>query len=108
MDRYGIEKMIRNKRAQIFQIIYVVLIIIGLFGLIYVYQYLSSDVECSGLNPSCPEHWYCGVDFKCHDFPDLSKTTTQQEITKTHKLFPGTLFIIFSVIISCLILWGFT
>jgi hypothetical protein len=98
--------MIKNNKAQLFQIIYVVLLVIGLISLSYLYKYLSTEVECSGLNPSCIEQKYCGVDFKCHDLPDLSKNTLQKEVNKVYQFFPGLIFIALAVIISHLILRG--
>lgn len=99
--------MIKNKKAELFsKILYLGLLIISFIALIYFYQHLTSGVECSGLNPSCPQDQYCGVDFKCYHFPQLYKQTTQTIINKTYTLLPGIAFILVSLIISYFIFRG--
>jgi len=96
--------MIKNKKAQILWMGYTFLAVLAFIGLIILYHYLSAEVECSGLNPSCPSDQYCGADFKCYSFPDLAKSTTQTEVVQMDTIFPALLIILVSIIISYFIL----
>jgi len=84
--------------------LYLVLAIVGIIGLLYMYQYLGTAVECSGLKPACAENEYCGVDFVCHSFPDLYKETNLIQTESTYTLWKGLLFIIAALIFTFLML----
>src|SRR3989338_270700 len=97
--------MIKNKKGRWFyRIFYFVLILLGLFGLAFNYYHLIYHVECSQFKPSCETDQYCGIDNKCHSFPDLSTTQTITEVNRIYSILPGLFFILVSIAIAYFII----
>jgi len=97
--------MIRNyKKAQILQMIYVFGVVMGLIILLFAFSFFSTNVECSALKADCGDNQYCGADFVCHDFPELKKTSVQEQTITTYSYSAGLIIVIIALIISLFII----
>ena len=96
----------KNKKAQIYTIIYTLLLLFSIWGVSSYYFFLIGDAECSQLKPTCSDEEYCGVDFSCHTIQGKSNLDSQTEINRTYTVFPGIIFILFSLIVAFFILRG--
>jgi len=84
---------LKNKRAEAFTIILVVIIIVIFLGWLVDFK----SKECRS-NSDCPADFYCGSDFSCHQIPTIEKT-----IIKNNLIIPS-IIIGIAIIISAIVL----